>query len=177
MRPALSWIEQDIGCSVKIDFKVNERQFVVSGNSTGTAMAEKRLDALMLSIKSDHYECEGPQSKPAAKYFANKGRLFLEALANKHRVLIQTEAEVAANAMADDAGNISAAPGLDEVYCFELPSGHRLLVVAGNIAAEQVDAIVCPTNEHSHPTGSMPASIARAGMLWQFCTSYVVFVM
>jgi O-acetyl-ADP-ribose deacetylase (regulator of RNase III) len=61
--------------------------------------------------------------------------------------------------------------------CFDLPSGHRLLVVAGNIAAEQVDAIVCPTNEQLHLTGGVPASIARAGMLWQFCTNYVVFVM
>jgi hypothetical protein len=70
----------------------------------------------MESIKSDYYECEGPQAKPAAKYFADKGRLFLEALANKHRVLIQTEAEVAANVMADEVENVSVAPGLREVY-------------------------------------------------------------
>jgi hypothetical protein len=41
MRPALSWIEQDVGCSVKIDFELNERQFVVSGNSTGIGLCGK----------------------------------------------------------------------------------------------------------------------------------------
>jgi hypothetical protein len=95
--------------------------------------------------------------------------LFLEALANKHRVLIQTEAEVTATVMADEVENVDVVPGLREVLCFDLPSGPRLLVVAGNIAAEQVDVIVSPTNEQLDLTGGVAASIVRAGMFCNLC--------
>ena len=161
-------VEDDLkSCSVKISFekKGPDTQPCIRGTRHGVSSAEKRLATLINGLVVDYFKYEDSQAKPAAKYLAGKGRLYLDALETKHQVVIQPEIiERMGKMKAESEDKILV--NNKEVMCFNIESGIRILLIEGNIVQQKVDAIINPTNQKLEMTGGVAAAILKAGKLY-----------